>query len=100
MEHFVFPEIKWRPALRCIPGSQIIGGDTDEDHTQIIGGETVKLFGAYIPPSPLGFCTPGPNGKSQTMHFQVLVVQRTHRRSQDFRLGGGANHKSHAMTLS
>ena len=24
--------------------SQIIGGDADEDHTQIIGGDTVKLF--------------------------------------------------------
>ena len=30
--------------------SQIIGGDADEDHTQIIGGDTVKLFGGYIPP--------------------------------------------------
>ena len=32
--------------------SQIIGGDADEDHTQIIGGDTVKLLGEYIPPSP------------------------------------------------
>ena len=24
--------------------SQIIGGDADQDHTQIIGGDTVKLF--------------------------------------------------------
>ena len=24
--------------------SQIIGGDADEDHTQIIGGDTVKLL--------------------------------------------------------
>ena len=30
--------------------SQIIGGDADVDHTQIIGG--------YIPPSPAGFGTP------------------------------------------
>ena len=30
--------------------SQIIGGDADEDHTQIIGGYTVKLLGGYIPP--------------------------------------------------
>ena len=30
--------------------SQIIGGDADEDHTQVIGGDTVKLFGKYIPP--------------------------------------------------
>ena len=30
--------------------SQIIGGDADIDHTQIIGGDTVKLLGGYIPP--------------------------------------------------
>ena len=28
------------------------GGGADEDHTQIIGGDTVKLLGEYIPPSP------------------------------------------------
>ena len=40
--------------------SQIIGGDADEDHTQIIGGDTVKLLGGYIPPvsAPL-FVPPG-----------------------------------------
>ena len=38
--------------------SQIIGGDADEDHTQIIGGDTVKLLGGYIPPSLPGFGTP------------------------------------------
>ena len=40
--------------------SQIIGGDADVDHTQIIGGDTVKLLGGYIPPiPPPGFGTPG-----------------------------------------
>ena len=29
---------------------QIIGGDADEDHTQIIGGDAVKLLGGYPPP--------------------------------------------------
>ena len=29
---------------------QIIGGGADEDHTQIIGGDTVKFLGGYIPP--------------------------------------------------
>ena len=29
--------------------SQIIGGDAGEDHTQIVGGYTVKLLGGYIP---------------------------------------------------
>ena len=38
--------------------SQIIGRDADEDHTQIIGGDTVKLFGRYIPPIPPGFRHP------------------------------------------
>ena len=28
--------------------SQIIGGDANEDHTQIIVGDTVKLLGGYI----------------------------------------------------
>ena len=32
--------------------SQIIGGDADEDHTQIVGGDTVKLLGGYILPLP------------------------------------------------
>ena len=41
--------------------SQIIGGDADVDHTQTIGGDTVKLLGGYIPPSSFpGFGTPGP----------------------------------------
>ena len=32
--------------------SQIIGGDADVDHTQIIGGYTVNLLGVYIPHLP------------------------------------------------
>ena len=32
--------------------SQIFGGDADEDYTQIIGGDTVKLLGGIYPPSP------------------------------------------------
>ena len=32
--------------------------DADVDHTQIIGKDTVKLLGGYIPQSPLGFGTP------------------------------------------
>ena len=30
--------------------SQIIGGDADADHTQIVEGYTVKLLGGYISP--------------------------------------------------
>ena len=28
-------------------------GDADVDHSQAIGGNTAKLLGGYIPPSPL-----------------------------------------------
>ena len=38
--------------------SQIIGGDADEDHSQIIGGDTVKLLGDISPPPPPGFRHP------------------------------------------
>ena len=38
--------------------SQIIGGDADEDHTQIIDGDTVKLLGGIYPPIPPGFRHP------------------------------------------
>ena len=30
--------------------SQIIGGNAEEDHTQIVGGYTVKLLGRMYPP--------------------------------------------------
>ena len=35
--------------------SQIIRGDADEDHTQIVGGYIVKLLGGYILPHPPWF---------------------------------------------
>ena len=41
--------------------SQIFGGDADEDHTQIIGGDKVKLLGGIYPPIPPGFGTPAQN---------------------------------------
>ena len=36
-------QFKWRPALRRRPESNY-WGDADVDHTQIIGGDTVKLL--------------------------------------------------------
>ena len=55
MEHFFSPNLSTN--LRSdAHQSQIIGGDADKDHTQIVGGYTVKLLGGYIPP---GFGTPG-----------------------------------------
>ena len=38
--------------------SQIIGGDADEDHTQIIGGIQSNYWEGYIPPIPFGFRHP------------------------------------------
>ena len=44
MEHFFFPNSGGN--LRSdAHQSQIIGGDADIDHTQIIGGDTIKLLG-------------------------------------------------------
>ena len=50
-----FPEFKWTPTLRCTPELNY-WGDADVNHTQTIGGDTVKLMGGYIPP---GFGTRG-----------------------------------------
>ena len=38
--------------------SQIIGGDADEDHTQIVGGVYSQIIGAVSPPIPPGFRHP------------------------------------------
>ena len=57
MEHFFPPNS--RGDLRSdAHQSQIIGGDADVDHSQIIGGYTVKLLGGYIPPILPSFGTP------------------------------------------
>ena len=49
MEHFFSPNssIDLRSDAHQ---SQIIGGDADEDHTQIVRGDTVKLLGGIYPP--------------------------------------------------
>ena len=57
MEHFFLPNLSGD--LRSdAHQSQIIGGEADVHHTQIIGRDTVKIFGEYIPPFPPGFGTP------------------------------------------
>ena len=54
MEHLFSPNS--RTDLRSdAHQSQIIGGDADDDHTQIVGGDTVKLLGGYIPLIPPRF---------------------------------------------
>ena len=51
MKHIFFPEFKWTPTLRCTPESNY-WRDADVDHTQTIGGDTVKLLGEIYPPDP------------------------------------------------
>ena len=85
MEQFLSPNSG--RDLRSDPHqSQIIGGDADEDHTQIIGGDTVKLLGGNIPPSLPYFGTPAQTSISppnyivcfQFFNFKLLLnSQRT-----------------------
>ena len=49
MEHF-FPPNSGGDLRSDAHQSQIIGGDADIDHTQIIGGDTVKFMGGIYPP--------------------------------------------------
>ena len=48
MEHFFSPNSS-RDLRSDSHQSQFIGGDADVDHTQIIGGGTVKLLGGIYP---------------------------------------------------
>ena len=41
-ETLFFPEFKWITSLRCTPEWKYCEGDADVDHTQTIGGDTVK----------------------------------------------------------
>ena len=51
METFFSPN--WSGDLRSdAHQSQIIGGDADEDHTQIIGGGYSQIIGGNISPIP------------------------------------------------
>ena len=49
MEHFFSPN-SGGDLRSDAHQSQIIGGYADVDHTQIIGGDTIKLLWGYIPP--------------------------------------------------
>ena len=70
MEHFFSPNSS-RDLRSDAYQSQIIGGDADEDHTQIIGGNTVKLLGVYIPTIPSRFSTPDDNIK-----FALVILNK------------------------
>ena len=75
MKEFFPPEFKLRPencskhhpALRCRPEFNY-WGDRDVDHSQIIGGDAVKLLKGIHPPHPLPpppvFGTPVPTKPS------------------------------------
>ena len=58
--------------------NQILGGDTDEDHNQIIGVDTAKLLGEIYPPSPPGLATPT---GSIANGFQAIVCYNDMRRT-------------------
>ena len=51
MEHFFSPN-SGGDLRSDAHQSQIIGGNADVDHTQTIGGDTVKLLGGCIPLIP------------------------------------------------
>ena len=72
--------------------SQIIGGDADVDHTQTIGGYTVKLLGGIYPLIP-----PRVSAPLTTVLFCSNVRHIGVAKIFDW---GGPNHKSHAMTSS
>ena len=59
MEHFFSPNSRGDLRLDALR-SQIFGKDADEDHTQIIGGDTVKLLRGYIPLHPPRVSAPLP----------------------------------------
>ena len=57
MEHF-FPRIQVEILRSDAHQGQIIRGNADQDHTQIIGGIQSNYWGGYISPSPPGFRHP------------------------------------------
>ena len=58
MEHFFSPNLSTNLHSDAHQ-SQIIGGDAGENHTQIVGEDTVRLLGGiYPPPSPPDFRHP------------------------------------------
>ena len=65
------PAFKWRLAFRCTPESNF-WDDADEDHTQIIGGDTVKLLGGYITIPP-GFGTPAARDGADNKKYNRML---------------------------
>ena len=57
-----FPRIQVKTSAQIQTRVKLLGGDADVDHTQIIGGDTVKSLGGICPP---GFGTLVSNQISQ-----------------------------------
>ena len=55
--------------------SQSIGWDADVDHTQIIGGDRVKLLGGYIPPSLPVFGIPARRTNYFSLRGHILQIE-------------------------
>ena len=72
MEHF-FPRNSGGDLRSDAHQNQIIGGDADVDHTQIIGGDTVKLLGEYIPP---GFRHPWQVRYNERFDLKNMITDR------------------------
>ena len=65
--------------------SQIIVGDADEDHTQIVGGYTVKLLGGIYPPIPPCFGTTGGDLKKKGLVWKATIFCDLYVSNQKYR---------------
>ena len=73
MEHFFYPELSG-DLRSVVHHSQIIGGEADVDHTQIIGGIQLKYLGD-ISPIPPGFWHPCSRPRIKNTGASVLQKQ-------------------------
>ena len=69
MEHFLSTDLR-----SDAHQSQIIGGDADEDHTQIVGGYAVNLLGGYIHPIPPLFWHHCPQTMSKYLSVKYRLI--------------------------
>ena len=57
MEHF-FPRFQVKTFAQMHTRFKLLGGMLMKTILKLLGGDTVKLLGGYIPPIPPGFCPP------------------------------------------
>ena len=82
MEHF-FPSNSSGHLRSDAHQSQIIWGEADVDHTQIIGGGYSQNIWRIYPPIPLGFGTPA-QGQGSRIQEQVFSKNKTKKVLQKF----------------